>query len=237
VYVRVDSIEQAIRASAIASPSLDEVGYVAYGVAERNLRIDRVVSADPVNPLQSTRDVWLNVAKRVEGETMEIELTCSDLKQHRRRVKTRVIHIPGLIVPAWADVIAREYHPGHRERLVVDSLVRTTQQNVGLIREALWRVLADRTLSSHDISMNRAWPGNTVVPKCASLPIAEDQNWCASAASGRYRYVSTPLFAGSWMGEALSANRAQASCKEQKHQWRQYCGSMPDPRFEAAIAQ
>ena len=34
---------------------------------------------------------------------------------------------------------------------MVDSLVRTTQHNVGLIREALWRVLADRTLSSNDV--------------------------------------------------------------------------------------
>ena len=68
---------------------------------------------------------------------MEIELTCSDLKQHRRRVKTRVIHIPGLIVPAWADVIPKQYHPGHREHFVVDSLVRATEQNVGLICEAL----------------------------------------------------------------------------------------------------
>lgn len=83
MYVRIDSIEQAIRASAIASPSLDDVGYrVAYGVAERNLRIDRVVSADPVNPLHSTRDAWLNVAKRVEGKTVGIEVSCSDLNQH-----------------------------------------------------------------------------------------------------------------------------------------------------------
>ena len=32
----------------------------------------------------------LNVAKRVEGETIEIEVTCSDLNQHRRREETRV---------------------------------------------------------------------------------------------------------------------------------------------------
>jgi len=115
VYVRIDSIVQAIRASAIASPSLDDVGYRgAYGVAERNLRTDRVVGADSVNPLQVTRDAWLNVAKRIEGKTIKIEVTCSDLNQHRRRVKTRVTDIPGLIMPAWADIIAREYHPGHR---------------------------------------------------------------------------------------------------------------------------
>ena len=127
----------------------------------------------------------LNVAKRVEGETIEIEVTCSDLNQHRRRVKTRVTDPPGLIVcQPGADAIAKEYHPGDREHLVVDSLVRTTQQNVGLIREALWRVLAERTLSPNAASMNRAWPVNTLVPKCASLPVAEDENGCASRRVG-----------------------------------------------------
>ena len=90
-----------------------------------------------VTPPQSTRDVWLNVAKWVEGETIEIEVTCSDLDQHRRRLETGVTDIPGLIVPAWADVIPKQYHPGHREHFVVDSLVRATEQNVGLICEAL----------------------------------------------------------------------------------------------------
>ena len=39
----------------------------------------------PVNPLQRTRDAWLNLAKRVEGKTVEIEVPCSDLNQHRLR--------------------------------------------------------------------------------------------------------------------------------------------------------
>ena len=138
VYLRIDSIGQAIRASALASQSLDDVGYrVAHAVAEENLRIGRVVIADSVNPLQLTRDAWLNVAKSAEVTAIEIEVTCSDLNEHRRRVETRVTDIPGLMMPAWADVVAREYHPWHRKHLVIDSAVRTTEQNVGLIREAL----------------------------------------------------------------------------------------------------
>jgi predicted kinase len=137
-YLRIDSMEQAIRASAITSRSLNDAGYrVAYAVAEDNLRIGRTVIADSVNPLRLTRDAWLDVARRVAVGAIEIEVTCSDLTEHRRRVETRVADIPGLKMPAWADVVAREYHPWHREHLVIDSADRTPEQSVGLIREAL----------------------------------------------------------------------------------------------------
>ncbi|SRR6266567_9577035 len=65
VYVRIDSIEQAIRASGALGRPIDDAGYrVAYVVAEDNLRIGRTVVADCVNPLQITRDsgsVWRRV--------------------------------------------------------------------------------------------------------------------------------------------------------------------------------
>jgi predicted kinase len=141
VYLRVDSIEQAIHASAITSRSLDDAGYrVAYAVAEDNLRIGRAVVADSVNPLQLTRDAWIEVAKRAHVGAIEIEVTCSDRDEHRRRVETRATDIPGLTLPTWADVAAREYHPWEREHLVLDSAACTKEQNVDLIREALSRL-------------------------------------------------------------------------------------------------
>src|SRR5205809_280988 len=137
VHIRVDSIEQAIRACVITSQPLNDVGYlVAYAVAEDNLRIGRTVIADSVNPLQLTRDAWLEVANRVQVSGIEIEVRCSDPNEHRRRVETRVTDIPGLTLPAWADVVAREYHPWGRKHLVIDSAGRTIEQSVSVIREA-----------------------------------------------------------------------------------------------------
>jgi predicted kinase len=140
VYLRIDSIEQAIHSSAITSRSLDDAGYrVVYSVAEDNLRIGQTVVADSVNPLQLTRDAWIEVAKRAQVRAIEIEVTCSDRDEHRRRVETRVADIPGLMLPTWADVVAREYHPWEREHLVLDSAACTTEQNVGLVRQTLSR--------------------------------------------------------------------------------------------------
>ena len=138
VHLRIDAIEQAIRQSGNTRDPLDDIGYrVAYAVAEDNLRIGRTVIADSVNPLRVTRDAWLEVANRAHAGAIEIEVRCSDLAEHRRRVETRVADIPGLALPGWAEVAAREYDAWSREHLVIESAGRTIEQNVGVIRGAL----------------------------------------------------------------------------------------------------
>ena len=138
VHLRIDSIEQAIRDSAIGIQALDDVGYrVAYAVAEDNLRIGRIVIADSVNPLRITRDAWVEVARRAGVRAVEIEVICPVREEHRRRVEGRVTDIANLTAPTWADVAAREYQLWDREHLVVDSAERTVAENVRLIRDRL----------------------------------------------------------------------------------------------------
>jgi predicted kinase len=138
VHLRIDSIEQAIRGWASFNQPLDDVGYrVAYAIAEDNLRIGRTVVADSVNPLRLTRDAWVNVAKRAGVMAVEVEIRCSGPEEHRRRVEARAADVPGLTMPTWADVVAREYHPWDREHLVIESASWTIDENVSLIRDAL----------------------------------------------------------------------------------------------------
>lgn len=138
IHLRIDSIEQAIRDCSPDAVGLDEAGYrVAYAVAEDNLRIGRTVVADSVNPLQVTRDAWLEVGRRTEAATMEIEVICSDSREHRSRVERRKPDIFGLRLPSWEQVISREYHPWDREHIVIDTANRSLEQNVKTLREAL----------------------------------------------------------------------------------------------------
>lgn len=138
VYVRVDSIEQALRDSGAVRQSLDDAGYrVGYAVAEDNLRLGRTVVADCVNPLTLTRDGWVGVAKRAAVSVVEIEITCSDMEEHRRRVETRVSDLSGLRLPSWNEVVSREYHPWDREHIVVDTAGRSPEQSVNIIRKML----------------------------------------------------------------------------------------------------
>jgi len=113
----------------------------AYAVAGDNLGIGRTVIADSVNALSITRDAWLAVAKRAAVSAIEVEILCSDVEEHKRRVETRIADIPGLKLPTWQAVISREYHPWNRAHTMIDTAGKSVEQNVLALRA----VLASRT--------------------------------------------------------------------------------------------
>lgn len=138
VHVRIDSIEQAIRDSGALSRPVNDAGYrVGYAVAEDNLRIGRTVIADSVNPLALTRDAWVAVANRAHASAIEIEVTCSDAKEHRQRVETRTTDTSGLRPPTWQEVVSRDCQFWNREHIVIGTAGRSVEQNVKMLRRAL----------------------------------------------------------------------------------------------------
>jgi len=68
---------------------------------------------------------------------MEVEVTCSDVKDHRRRVEARITDIAGLNLPEWSEVVSREYHPWERDHVVIDTAGFSLEQCVRIVREAL----------------------------------------------------------------------------------------------------
>jgi predicted kinase len=126
VHVRIDSIEQAIRASSVGPVSLEDAGYrVGYAVARDNLRLGRHVVADSVNPIPVTRDAWLAVATATGVTAIEVEIVCSDRIEHRRRVEERAVDVPGLVRLSWPEVVARDYRRWNTAQLVLDTARRT----------------------------------------------------------------------------------------------------------------
>ena len=138
MYVRIDSIEQAIRDSGTVNQPLNDTGYrVAYAIAEDNLRLGRTVIADSVNPIQLTRDAWIGVAHRAQVGAAEVEVICSDPQQHRQRVEARPADISGLTLPTWEEVVSREYEPWKRAHIVIDTTGRSVADSVEELQEAL----------------------------------------------------------------------------------------------------
>jgi predicted kinase len=136
VYLRIDSIEQAICDSVVMDKDLYDAGYrVGFAVAEDNLRLGRTVIADSVNPLAVTREAWLAVAHRAQVTALEIEVKCSDPEEHRRRVISRRADIPALRLPTWEEVLSRDYEPWEREHLVIDTASQSVEQSVKMIRD------------------------------------------------------------------------------------------------------
>jgi predicted kinase len=132
VYLRIDTIEHAIRSSPGVNQTINEEGYrVGYAVAEDNLRLGRTVISDSVNPVQESRDAWLEVGRRTDSSFMEIEVICSDADSHRRRVENREATIPGLKLPTWKEVRALEYQPWTRDHIVIAQTFSQPHQTIG----------------------------------------------------------------------------------------------------------
>ena len=128
-FLRIDSIEQAIRASGMLAGDVGPSGYlVGYALAEANLVLGQNVVADSVNPLGITREAWRRAAVNASSACIEIEVVCSDSVEHRRRVETRETDVAGLRLPTWKDVQQRDYEPWDRPRLVVDTAGRSVAE-------------------------------------------------------------------------------------------------------------
>lgn len=131
VYLRIDTIEQALRSVEGTGTVAGPEGYaVAYRVAEDNLKMGRDVVADCVNPLSVTRNAWTSVAEHASAEIAEVEVICSNVIEHRLRVERRKPDIDGLELPSWQNIMNRKYEPWGRAHIVVDTASRTVEETV-----------------------------------------------------------------------------------------------------------
>jgi len=137
VWLRIDTIEQAMAEATGHVPQADEGYRVAYALAEDNLRLGLTVIADSVNPLAVTRGAWRAVAARAGVACVDVAVICSDPALHRRRVEARVGDIPGLTLPTWEEVLARVVEEWSQPPLVVDTAHRSVDDCAAQVLAAL----------------------------------------------------------------------------------------------------
>ena len=119
VYLRIDSIEQPLLD---ADWPVQGEGYaVAQAIARDNLRLGRSVVADCVNPWPLTRSDWQRVGERAGAVVINVEVVCSDVAEHRRRVESRATESSRQRPPTWDEVMSRDYLPWDGPRIKVDT--------------------------------------------------------------------------------------------------------------------
>ncbi|MGX9570664.1 AAA family ATPase [Pseudomonas viciae] len=134
VYLRIDTIEQAIRNSGALAQDVGRSGYmVAYELALSNLRFGSTVIVDCVNPVIESRKAWSEIATRAGVPLVNIQVICSDKREHQRRVETREIDIPGLMPPTWKSVLDHEYEAWDNAPFNIDTALITPSDAVELI--------------------------------------------------------------------------------------------------------
>ncbi|WP_153075065.1 AAA family ATPase [Paraburkholderia bonniea] len=133
VYLRIDTLEQALISLGSRGAEMGPAGYrAAYAVAQDNLRLGLSVVADAVNSLRVTREAWRRVAREAGVPIVEIELVCLDAAMHRLRVEGRRADIADHALPTWQNVLEREreFDAWESERLVLDTAVIPVEQAV-----------------------------------------------------------------------------------------------------------
>ncbi|NTF43430.1 AAA family ATPase [Rhizobium rhizogenes] len=130
-YVRLDTIEQALRNSGMLRDEVGPAGYIAaYGIAGDNLKLGNTVIADSVNPISITREAWSQVARRAGVSAIDVEVICSDRVEHRRRVETRQTDIEGHVNPTRDEVVTLSYENWGPGPIVVDTALKAVDDIV-----------------------------------------------------------------------------------------------------------
>jgi predicted kinase len=142
VYLRIDTIEHAIRQAEL-SLSGPEGYIVAYSVAKDNLQNGKSVVADSVNPIALTRNDWRKVAVDSGFDYVDIEVFCSDLEEHKFRVESRKADIPGFKLPTWKEVTDREFQEFNTERVLLDTAGKTIEASFEELLQKL-NLLSDK---------------------------------------------------------------------------------------------
>lgn len=128
MYLRIDTIEQALKNNGISN--IHDEGYkVAASIASENLKLGQSVVADSTNPVNESRELWRNAATSSSSQFIEIEITCSDLLEHKQRIETRVSDIQELKLPTWESVVERDYDQWMTKRVVIDTAGRSLDQS------------------------------------------------------------------------------------------------------------
>ena len=136
MWVRIDSMDEAIWASGTAPADLRDWTYrAAQALAADNLALGRDVIADGVNGWKGAQQGWEQAANRAGATLVWLNILCSDALEHQRRVETRISDIPGLALPSWEAVSAREHIPG--KGVSIDTAHRPVADCVAAVLAAL----------------------------------------------------------------------------------------------------
>lgn len=135
-WLRVDLVEAAMFRAGIAKDQ--PTGYaaycVAYALAEAHLHMGTPTVVDAVNPVEAARRGWRDTAAACGAPVRVVEVVCSALDEHQRRVSMRRSDLAGFEMPTWQDVVDREYEPWTEPRLTVDTAALSVEECLSRIR-------------------------------------------------------------------------------------------------------
>jgi len=120
VYIRIDTVENGL--TELCNFEVESEGYeLSYRIISDNLRLGISAIADSCNTIKITREAWENIAVESGAKFYNIEISCSDIKEHKSRVASRNETIKISNGPTWEQVQARNYEQWSSEIIKIDT--------------------------------------------------------------------------------------------------------------------
>jgi len=136
VYIRIDTIEQGIRD--LCNFNVQGEGYrLAYRIINDNLIIGNNVVVDSCNPTKLTRNEYENIAIDNHCRYVNIEIICSDKDEHKKRIETRGNDIKNLRLPAWEEIIKRDYDLWDKKHIIIGTAHKDIETCADVLRNLL----------------------------------------------------------------------------------------------------
>jgi predicted kinase len=141
-YLRIDTIEQALRD--LCDLDVQGEGYrLAYQIANDNLDLKHHVVADSCNPINLTRQEWEGIAIQNECIYINIEVMCSNNREHQKRCETRYNEIAELQLPTWNEIRNREYNVWEKDHIKIDTANKSVEDCFSELKKKIARHLED----------------------------------------------------------------------------------------------
>ena len=136
MYLRIDTIEHAL--FDLCAFKAEGEGYqLSYRLAQDNLSLGVSVIADSCNPVKLSRNEWQQVAKNSGADFVDIEVYCSVVEEHRKRVEDRWKAGDKNRLPTWQDVQNREYHAWQEPVIRIDTSEWSPEQSLQRLMKQL----------------------------------------------------------------------------------------------------
>ncbi|EGQ7683808.1 AAA family ATPase [Vibrio parahaemolyticus] len=136
MYVRIDTVEQGLRD--LCNIKVEGEGYrLSYRIIRDNLELGLNCVSDSCNPIELTRHEWQEVAESVGARFVNIEVSCSDSREHERRVVTRKSEITNLKLPDWKQVQNRDYESWKTNVIKIDTSGKSIETSFAELSEKL----------------------------------------------------------------------------------------------------
>lgn len=137
-YVHIDTVRRHVHELA-GGPQEDQTYNLCYDLAEDNLKLGHHVVVDCCNPVGQTRHTWQRIADRNGATLQNVQVTCTDQNEHKKRVEARRAEIDDPLYPTWQQTMAQEYEKWDMPTLTIDTSHKKVPSSVfELLSKLTW---------------------------------------------------------------------------------------------------